>query len=176
MKVQLSTAMLRLLVAALAIFPCFFGSALRGSNITELLDGIAALIEERTWPDRTLLRLNMWATAPAIRCGGDSGAANDATVDLSNTLDSAFCAQGPATACIGGRRSSGRMFQSIRRVCAPDAWRMRISSRRKGLALAGILAYRARLLPTRRNFGGGVPVNLVGRDKSFRRSSRCETH
>lgn len=41
------------------------------------------------------MRLNMWATAPAIRCGDDSGAANDATVGLSNTLDSAFCTQGP---------------------------------------------------------------------------------
>lgn len=48
MKVHLSAAMLRLLVTALAIFPCFFGSALRGAGTIELLEGIAALFEERT--------------------------------------------------------------------------------------------------------------------------------
>ena len=51
MKVHLSAAMLRLLVTALAIFPCFFGSALRGAGIIELLEGIAALFEEWRWPD-----------------------------------------------------------------------------------------------------------------------------
>ncbi len=45
--------------------------------------------------DGTLLRLNMWATAPAITLRKRGGAVNDATVGLSNTLGSAFCAQGP---------------------------------------------------------------------------------
>lgn len=51
MKVHLSAAMLRLLVTALAIFPCFFGPALRGTGIIELPEGVAALFEEWTWPD-----------------------------------------------------------------------------------------------------------------------------
>ena len=40
MKVQLSAAMLRLLVVELAIFPCFFGSALRGAGITDCSTGL----------------------------------------------------------------------------------------------------------------------------------------
>ena len=50
-EVHLSAAMLRLLVTALAIFPCFFGSALRGAGTIELLEGVAVLFEEWTWPD-----------------------------------------------------------------------------------------------------------------------------
>ena len=39
------------LVAERAIVPCFFGAALREEGVEGLLDGIVALIAERTWPE-----------------------------------------------------------------------------------------------------------------------------
>ncbi len=42
---------LRRLVATRALFPVFFGAALRDDGVRELLDGMCALLVERSWPD-----------------------------------------------------------------------------------------------------------------------------
>ena len=47
----LSRATLQRLVAERAVFPVFFGSALKAAGIVELLDGLDALIAPHTWPD-----------------------------------------------------------------------------------------------------------------------------
>ena len=52
----LSTATLHRLIADRRIFPCFFGSALRGEGIDRLLDGLVALAPERTWPSEFAAR------------------------------------------------------------------------------------------------------------------------
>lgn len=54
---SLVLATLRRLIAARRIFPVFFGSALRGDGIRELMDGICKLIEERVWPDEFASRV-----------------------------------------------------------------------------------------------------------------------
>lgn len=54
---SLAPVTLRRLIAARRIFPVFFGSALRGDGVSELMDGICELIEERTWPDEFAARV-----------------------------------------------------------------------------------------------------------------------
>ncbi len=46
----LATDTLRRIVAARGVFPCFFGAALRDDGVRELLDGVSALLAERSWP------------------------------------------------------------------------------------------------------------------------------
>ena len=46
----LSAGTLRRLVAGRALFPVFFGAALRDDGVRELLDGLTALLAERSWP------------------------------------------------------------------------------------------------------------------------------
>ena len=53
----LSAETLRRLVAARAISPVFFGAALRGGGVRELLDGMCALLAERSWPDEFAARV-----------------------------------------------------------------------------------------------------------------------
>ena len=48
---------LRRLVAARALFPVFFGAALRDDGVRELLDGMCALLTERSWPDELAARV-----------------------------------------------------------------------------------------------------------------------
>ena len=48
---SLSLGTLRRLVAERRVFPCFSGSALRGEGVRGLLDGICALVAERSWPE-----------------------------------------------------------------------------------------------------------------------------
>ncbi|WP_417230624.1 GTP-binding protein [Thermophilibacter sp.] len=48
---------LRRLVAERALFPVFFGAALRGDGVRELLDGMCALLAERSWPDEFAARV-----------------------------------------------------------------------------------------------------------------------
>ncbi|WP_258339566.1 translation factor GTPase family protein [Thermophilibacter sp. ET337] len=45
------------LVGARALFPVFFGAPPRGEGVRELLDGLAALIPARTWPDEFAARV-----------------------------------------------------------------------------------------------------------------------
>lgn len=45
------------LVAERAIVPCFFGAALREEGVEGLLDGLVALIAERTWPEAFAARV-----------------------------------------------------------------------------------------------------------------------
>ena len=47
---ELTTGTLACLVASRAVFPVFFGAAPRGAGVPELLDGLAALLPERSWP------------------------------------------------------------------------------------------------------------------------------
>ena len=54
---SLSRASLRGLVAARRVFPCFWGSALRRAGVDRLLDGLAAFIEERDWPEEFAARV-----------------------------------------------------------------------------------------------------------------------
>ncbi len=46
----LAAGTLRRLVAGRAVFPVFFGAALRDDGVRELLDGMCALLAERSWP------------------------------------------------------------------------------------------------------------------------------
>lgn len=46
----LSRGTIRSLVAERSVFPCFFGAALKGEGIAELLDGIARLTVRKVWP------------------------------------------------------------------------------------------------------------------------------
>ena len=48
---------LRRLVAERALFPVFFGAALRDDGVRELLDGMCALLAERPWPDEFAARV-----------------------------------------------------------------------------------------------------------------------
>ena len=48
---------LRRLVAERALSPVFFGAALRGDGVRELLDGMCALLAERSWPDEFAARV-----------------------------------------------------------------------------------------------------------------------
>ena len=53
----LSAETLRRLVAGRALFPVFFGAALRGGGVRELLDGMVALLAERSWPKEFAARV-----------------------------------------------------------------------------------------------------------------------
>lgn len=53
----LSMEMLRRLVAERALFPVFFGAALRDDGVRGLLDGMCALLAERSWPDEFAARV-----------------------------------------------------------------------------------------------------------------------
>ena len=53
----LSAETLRRLVAGRALFPVFFGAALRGDGVRELLDGMVALLVERAWPNEFAARV-----------------------------------------------------------------------------------------------------------------------
>ena len=46
----LASGTLRRLIAERAVFPCFFGAALRDDGVRELLDGLSDLIVEKDWP------------------------------------------------------------------------------------------------------------------------------
>ena len=46
----LAAGTLRRLVAGRAVFPVFFGAALRDDGVRELLDGMCVLLAERSWP------------------------------------------------------------------------------------------------------------------------------
>ena len=48
---------LRRLVADRVLFPVFFGAALRDNGVHELLDGMCALLAERSWPDEFAARV-----------------------------------------------------------------------------------------------------------------------
>lgn len=48
---------LRRLVAERAVFPVFFGAALRDDGVRELLDGMCALLAERAWPTAFAARI-----------------------------------------------------------------------------------------------------------------------
>lgn len=54
---ELSVAMLSRMVAERKLFPCFAGSALKDQGVAELLDGICALMRERTWPQEFAARV-----------------------------------------------------------------------------------------------------------------------
>lgn len=47
----LSAETIRRLIVQRKVFPCFAGSALRMEGIEEFLDGVVALVQEKTWPD-----------------------------------------------------------------------------------------------------------------------------
>ena len=53
----LATDTLRRLVAERSLFPVFFGAALRDDGVLELLDGMCALLAERSWPDEFAARV-----------------------------------------------------------------------------------------------------------------------
>ena len=53
----LSPATIAELVAARAVFPVFFGAALRNEGMGELLDALAAFAPERTWPSAFAARV-----------------------------------------------------------------------------------------------------------------------
>lgn len=53
----LSMDALRRLVAERALFPVFFGAALRDDGVRGLLDGMCALLAERSWPDEFAARV-----------------------------------------------------------------------------------------------------------------------
>lgn len=53
----LAPATIRRLVAERRVFPCFAGSALHGTGVDELLDGICALIGEKRWPTEFAARV-----------------------------------------------------------------------------------------------------------------------
>ena len=54
---ELSAATLSRLVAERKLFPCFAGSALKDQGVAELLDGMCALMRERTWPQEFAARV-----------------------------------------------------------------------------------------------------------------------
>ena len=53
----LASDTLRRLVAGRALFPVFFGAALRDDGVRELLDGVCALLAERSWPEEFAARV-----------------------------------------------------------------------------------------------------------------------
>lgn len=54
---ELSSATLSRMVAERKLFPCFAGAALKDQGVDELLDGICALMRERTWPQEFAARV-----------------------------------------------------------------------------------------------------------------------
>lgn len=54
---SLSAEMIRRLIVQRKVFPCFAGSALRMEGIEEFLDGVVALVQEKTWPDEFAARV-----------------------------------------------------------------------------------------------------------------------
>ena len=54
---SLSADTLRRLVGGRALFPVFFGAALRGEGVRELLDGMCALLAEKRWPEELAARV-----------------------------------------------------------------------------------------------------------------------
>lgn len=54
---SLSAEMIRRLIVQRKVFPCFAGSALRMEGIEEFLDGVVALMQEKTWPDEFAARV-----------------------------------------------------------------------------------------------------------------------
>ena len=54
---SLSAETIRRLIVQRKIFPCFAGSALRMEGIEEFLDGVVALMQEKTWPDEFAARV-----------------------------------------------------------------------------------------------------------------------
>lgn len=54
---SLSTETIRRLIVQRKVFPCFAGSALRMEGIEEFLDGVVALVQEKTWPDEFAARV-----------------------------------------------------------------------------------------------------------------------
>ena len=54
---ELSAATLSRMVAECRLFPCFAGSALKDQGVAELLDGMCALMRERTWPHEFAARV-----------------------------------------------------------------------------------------------------------------------
>lgn len=54
---SLSAETIRRLIVQKKVFPCFAGSALRMEGIEEFLDGVVALVQEKTWPDEFAARV-----------------------------------------------------------------------------------------------------------------------
>lgn len=54
---EVSAETLSRMVAERKLFPCFAGSALKDQGVAELLDGICALMGERTWPQEFAARV-----------------------------------------------------------------------------------------------------------------------
>lgn len=54
---SLSAETIRRLIVQRKDFPCFAGSALRMEGIEEFLDGVVALVQEKTWPDEFAARV-----------------------------------------------------------------------------------------------------------------------
>ena len=54
---SLSTETIRRLIVQRKVFPYFAGSALRMEGIEEFLDGVVALVQEKTWPDEFAARV-----------------------------------------------------------------------------------------------------------------------
>lgn len=54
---SLSAETIRRLIVQRKVFPCFAGSALRMEGIEEFLDGVVALMQEKTWPDEFAARV-----------------------------------------------------------------------------------------------------------------------
>lgn len=54
---SLSAGTIRRLIVQRKVFPCFAGSALRMEGIEEFLDGVVALVQEKTWPDEFAARV-----------------------------------------------------------------------------------------------------------------------
>lgn len=54
---SLSAGTIRRLIVQRKVFPCFAGSALRMEGIEEFLDGVVALVQEKTWSDEFAARV-----------------------------------------------------------------------------------------------------------------------
>lgn len=54
---SLSAETIRRLIVQRKVFPCFAGSALRMEGIEKFLDGVVALMQEKTWPDEFAARV-----------------------------------------------------------------------------------------------------------------------
>lgn len=54
---SLSAETIRRLIVQRKVFPCFAGSALRMEGIEKFLDGVVALVQEKTWPDEFAARV-----------------------------------------------------------------------------------------------------------------------
>lgn len=54
---SLSAETIRRLIVQRKVFPCFVGSALRMEGIEKFLDGVVALMQEKTWPDEFAARV-----------------------------------------------------------------------------------------------------------------------